>query len=123
MPLAALLAGEGSVTSAGTSPFGPPYGVLEKPRQAKVADVRPPLFIEKDVGGLQVAVQYPFFVGILYDPSHQPYQPRGSLRVAGEALHRLGQAATTDEFHHEVRLAQVQLRFVYRDKVGVLQSG
>ena len=73
-----------------------------KPREAHIENLDNALFVQQQIGGLDVAMHHAFAVGV--------FEPAGRLKdvidglVDGQgplALHEPGQIAAVDEFHHQ----------------------
>src|SRR5262249_28977122 len=91
--------------------------------QAEVRDMRVAFLIDKDVGGLEVAVQDAPDMPVVYRVGRLGDQPGGGLRVVAEAVQVTGQAAAVDELHAEVALAVVFAHLVDGDDAGVVEPG
>jgi hypothetical protein len=97
----------------GSSGAGLPFRV---PRSAFI-------FLQQNVGRLQVAVDDALLMGVVHGPGERLDQDRrlrsrGRLTAGG-----LGQAAAVDQLHREVRQAVVFADFVDLNNVGMVQTG
>ena len=91
--------------------------------QAEVGDLGPPVAVEQDVGGLQVAVDDAPPMGVVNRPGHLLDQP-GSLARRQWAVLDLGrEAVALDEAHREVVLPRVFAHFVDRHDAGMIELG
>jgi hypothetical protein len=104
-------------------PGGRASGLAQPLGQAKIADLRRPRRVQKNIGRLQVAVDHPGGVSRLDRLSQGPNQ--GGRVVGPKRLTRklLVQTAARAVLQRDERQAVVFTDFVHPNHVGVLQAG
>src|SRR5205807_1286015 len=96
---------------------------VDMPGQTEISDVGRAVFVELDIGRLQISVQDTVLVGEVDSAGDDSQQPRGSLRLSLQLVNLAGQAAAHDELHGEVVLTVVLAHLVNGHDVRVVQVG
>jgi hypothetical protein len=91
--------------------------------QAEIRDLGSALAGQQDIGRFQIAVNDPALVSNLDGVSQRGHQRGGLSRRLGRARQLLGQVATLDKFHREIRPAVHLAGFVNLHDIRMTQTG
>ena len=91
--------------------------------QAEIGDFHLAAFVQQDVLGLDIAMDDPFFMGVLQGLANLGDDCQCLLRLQTSALDEMPQIAPVDELHDQVKQAARFAEIVDGDDVGMAEPG